>query len=299
MLLQLKTLVDSLYAAPQIHSLFHYTSYDAMLSIVSTGTLWASDIYYLNDSTELSGSLDVFLTAANAEGLSKNFTEDLQRKLIAWFERGGLLSTDGSIYSESPIYVASFAESGDALGQWRGYTPHGRAVSLGISSHFFEKTARRQGFSLGRCIYGKSAQLRVASDLVELMLGTAAESERLAVLDAHSSHSLAFAAAKPHLLRAAALFKDDSFKEEREWRLVSSLEKPGDQYSINYRAGRTVLVPYTKIELKDKDGELPIKDVFLGPNPNPTLALSSLRRFLRSHNSLSYARESHVPYREA
>lgn len=299
MLLQLKTLADSLYAAPQIHQLFHYTSYDAMLSIVSSGSLWASDIYYLNDSTELSGSLQIFLTAARAGSLSSRFNEGLQRKLIDWFERGGLLNTDGSVYSESPIYVASFTEFGDALGQWRGYTPHGRAVSLGVSSHFFEKTALRQGFSLGRCIYGESAQLKVASELVELMLGTAAESERLAVLDAHSSQALAFAAAKPQLLRAAALFKDDSFTEEREWRLVSSVERPGDQYSVNYRAGRTVLIPYTKIALKDKDGELPINDVFLGPNPNPSLALSSLRRFLQTHNSRSYARISNVPYREA
>src|SRR5579872_678399 len=49
----LDQLADGLYAEQPDRPLFHYTSITAMRSIVSEGCLWATDLRYMSDASEL------------------------------------------------------------------------------------------------------------------------------------------------------------------------------------------------------------------------------------------------------
>jgi hypothetical protein len=41
--------------------LYHYTTTDALLGILQAGSLWATDIRFLNDSTEFTFARDLFV----------------------------------------------------------------------------------------------------------------------------------------------------------------------------------------------------------------------------------------------
>lgn len=49
----MKSIVEPLYRDKPAGTLYHYTSLDAVQSILREGGLWATDIHYFNDSTEL------------------------------------------------------------------------------------------------------------------------------------------------------------------------------------------------------------------------------------------------------
>ena len=51
------------------------------------------------------------------------------------------------------------------------------------------------------------------------------------------------------LLMCAALLKHPAFKEEAEWRMVSSVVKRYAPSDIRYREGRSCLVPYRELSL--------------------------------------------------
>jgi hypothetical protein len=83
-------------------------------------------------------------------------------------------------------------------------------------------------------------------------------------------------AAFEHLLvEVGAFFKDPSFIEEREWRLVSH---PIDirLSNVGFRSGRSMLTPYFRIPLGDDLGEV-IEGVTVGPCPHPKLSADSVR----------------------
>jgi hypothetical protein len=103
------------------------------------------------------------------------------------------------------------------------------------------------------------------------------------------------------IFSCGAFFKDQSFKEENEWRLIGL----GGGRCPKFREGKSTIVPYVDIEF---DREVPpIKHVYVGPCPNPQLSELSVQSLLRRQNLLteiqpgrwSYdVRNSGVPYRD-
>ncbi len=52
-------ITDKLYSDIPDDTLYHYTTFKGLIGIVKTGTLWASDIRYMNDSAELMHTADL------------------------------------------------------------------------------------------------------------------------------------------------------------------------------------------------------------------------------------------------
>ena len=74
------------------------------------------------------------------------------------------------------------------------------------------------------------------------------------------------------LARVGAAIKDESFREEREWRLVWF---PGPSDWIKYRTHRNVVVPYCDWPNTERL-QLPFSEVVLGPHRDPELARRAL-----------------------
>jgi hypothetical protein len=65
----------------------------------------------------------------------------------------------------------------------------------------------------------------------------------------------------------APKFKDTSFEEEHEWRLICRGDL--DYMNVQYRAGRSHLVPYITVSLENISGV--IREIMVGPGPNKEL----------------------------
>lgn len=101
------------------------------------------------------------------------------------------------------------------------------------------------------------------------------------------------------ILQLFAIIKNPSFKEEREWRLIS---KYYDKYTVpdvKFREGASMLVPYTEIKIGGKKSGQPIFErVYLGPSQNINLSMSALSSFLSNKGTCNEVVYSGIPYRE-
>ena len=55
----MKDIIASLYADLPDETLYHYTNLKGLLGIVESRVLWASDIRYMNDASELKHTVDL------------------------------------------------------------------------------------------------------------------------------------------------------------------------------------------------------------------------------------------------
>ena len=121
-----------LEAEPTPNVIYHYTDARGLRGILETGKLWFTDIFYLNDPTELRHSLSFavdFLRKEAAKGSPalKLFLEHL----------GTMLSRD--IEEIAHFFVCSFSKSSDELGQWRAYADDGRGFAIGFDGKALEE----------------------------------------------------------------------------------------------------------------------------------------------------------------
>lgn len=105
----------------QANFLYHYTNNTGLIGILNSKSIWMTDINYLNDHQEYKH----FLKYLEISYQEKSATMSNQMK--HWTQP--LLDDVLNPSNLSRIFVASFSENSDSLGQWRGYS-EGRGFNL-------------------------------------------------------------------------------------------------------------------------------------------------------------------------
>jgi hypothetical protein len=118
--------------------IYHYTNDVGLRGILETGQLWLTDIFSLNDPSELSHGFSHAIKVmhertANGPPESKAFA----KKFAAY----PLLE----IQESTPFFMCSFSSCGDDLGQWRAYADNGRGYALGFDAKALEAGFTRDG----------------------------------------------------------------------------------------------------------------------------------------------------------
>jgi hypothetical protein len=99
------------------------------------------------------------------------------------------------------------------------------------------------------------------------------------------------------LHRYAPILKHPSFREEREWRIIS---RPlmNSLKSFDFREGNALLVPFYKFPLCAEHLPFNIHEVVIGPAPDQERSKSSVRSLLVRHDlETASVRVSEVPFR--
>lgn len=286
-------ITESLYAERPKDTLYHYTSFTGVLGIVSSQVLWASDIRYMNDSAELRHTADLVKAEVTERIASGHDCPQLLNYFIDWVEHR---ITNGHI-----LFGASFRSNGNLLSQWRGYSAMGKGASLGFDAEYVSFCAAEQEFRLGRCVYDSNGQRTLIAKIVDAVEALAAQGDISdSNADAEVCHSL-FQELETDLLRIAAILKHPSFEEEQEWRLVSPVISDYMAAPVFFREGRSMLVPFMKFRLALQSArEMQMDHVFLGPTPNISLSMNSMKMCLakngiRPRRGIEYCQ---IPYRQ-
>lgn len=282
----------SLFATPPAETLYHYTTLSGLLGIVGSGVLRASDIRYMNDSAELRHTLDL---------LNSHIT----RRIVAGVDNPAMLNElqewlSHRIASGSLLMGASFRANGNLLSQWRGYSVHGKGVSLGFDPQHILRCARGQQFQVGKCLYDPSRQRALVDRIIDGVEQLAAEQAPRGEAPGGSSWHHVFEQVEGDLLRIAAVLKHPSFEEEQEWRLVSPVIAHTDHPAVHFREGHSMLVPYYAFDLTCDGAGMRLEHVYLGPTGNIDLSMNSLELYLDHHGvaparGISYCQ---IPFRQ-
>jgi hypothetical protein len=249
---------------------YHYTTIGGLHGILSCGIFRASDVSYMNDTSELSYSYSVF-RERHPENLRATF-----RGVDDGMQEHSLLDpvkavTDSLQRAPSNVMfcAACFCGARDELSQWRAYGDRGGGCALVFNGRLLQANVRRQPRLIaGPIIYCPKQQYAVIDALEREHGGDVTE-----------------------LIRKfgyiAPFMKNPVFQQEEEWRIGrfhnSDIERRGGELSnlIDFRTSKGMFVPFACLDLTDESPRrLPIVEVMLGPTLNSGAAERSMRLYL-------------------
>jgi hypothetical protein len=284
--------------APAPDTIFHYTKLDTAKAILDSGTLWLSDIFQMNDPSEISYGVEhaIELVAELADGRELEFFADRFKAL----SKGG---TERSAH----YFALSFSHNGDELGQWRAYADDATGVALGFDGNILEQAfatnggPRPDGNSTFPIFY-EDAKLRaiqenLVSVLKPVVTAPTGKGYPEPILRAFMSGTVVeFAVSVVHL---ALYFKHHAYKAEDEYRFLNI--QRGDMPAVGTVDHNTVLGPCRHISFDWKTfAPNSLKEIVIGPAADEARARASLERWLDSDGydlKSIKIRKSPMPYR--
>jgi len=264
-----------LFAERPTDLLYHYTSLSGFIGIVESQVLRASDIRYMNDSAELKHTIHLLheeISTRLSQGCEQT---KLLNQLAQWL--------DHRIVSGPMLFGGSFRANGNLLSQWRGYSVHGKGISLGFNPDYIMACADAANFRVGKCIYDINEQKTLAAAIVDAILALAQQQ------NSRDYFEPVFEQVEGELLAIAAILKHPSFAEEQEWRIVSPVISTIAERPIYFREGKAMLVPYYAFALHLQGQAMQLHHVFVGPTNNNDLSMNSVKLFLAQKQMLPAA----------
>lgn len=269
--------------------LYHYTTGEGLISLVTKRELWATDIFYLNDKTELVYGIDLAideLRSGRVPDAYKHGVAEAMDKLSGLREIRPYLTAHR-------VYVCSFSEKLDDLSQWRSYCPQG-GYAVELPLRMLSASAKRQGFCLVACAYKEEEQREqirksLEAGVARFSRGGEPSREQAEVLVGI-------------LLAVSAMMKHPKFETERECRLLYALPRVDDiKGKLNkdeFRSRSSLIIPYQKMKLSEK--VLKHVKVHVGPSQYVEESAAAAGRLLRCSNGDDFKKrviKSEVPYR--
>ena len=260
-------------------TLFHYTTPIGLLGISHSKNIWATDIRFLNDKKELQHILDITHSILDdfykvddnpkkIKEINYDFIEGLRINLVREWR--------------PEVYVASFTENGDILSQWRGYCPNG-GFSIGFHYDMLSQIAIKHDSFLVPCVYDFKSQKQMIEELLvscnKKYVEAIKDDNQKNIDELANSISNEFLIA---LFALAPMFKHKSFKEEREWRIVSS-RFYGVKQEIKFRANESNIIPYIEISLCQSEEDINFKEIFVGPASSNQFSIEAVLRLLEKN----------------
>jgi hypothetical protein len=196
------------------------------------------------------------------------------------------------------LFVASLSENGNLLSQWRGYCEYGAGISIGWDTDYLEELSRQNNFIIAKCIYDQKEKHRVAQTMVERIYSVASRDGPDEQANQTQSYHPIFSRLEHELLRISAVFKNASFSEENEWRLISSCISNYQKADIKYRAGKFALIPYIEFNLETAITKPRIFELIIGPSPMANQSINSAGMLNSKLGVSPHIVNSGIPYRE-
>lgn len=276
------------YLYENVEYLYHYTNLNGMLGIIETLGFWATHIKYMNDSKEYLHGLS--LCNKIIENYSKNGTSDQVKFLNKVSE---CLNDE-----DSENFVISLCSNGDLLSQWRGYSRGQYGVSIGFSyNEIFNFTTSRDNEYLHpqKVIYNTEVQKGIITEILEIgVKNIEFQGLDLYIIPKEIARTLKY---------LIPLFKDISFSEEKEWRIVTTnFSESEEKHPLKFRTRDNIIVPYVSLPLRKKMSEekenLPINQIIVGPSDSNDFTMESINYFLKEKNyHNTKVIRSTIPYR--
>lgn len=274
---------------------YHYTSTDGLLGILEGGQLRATDLRYLNDTSELhyglAEMLRIYETVSQSPTRRESFVDQLAvlYGVENWQTVGPLKMTEVLALAREPfdavstaivnsigdsllIGVACFCIEGDLLSQWRGYGIGGYA--LGFDAHELRGAVSQQYLPLTAVMYRRPG-------VRQALRSVSAQTAKLVETGSGQQPGLIQKTVTLPLLGFAAQIKHPTFTSEQEYRLGDAIF--GNASGWKFRGGALGIVPYVDIDLRQTStGRMPLREIYLAPAPEVALRETAVRALLLS-----------------
>lgn len=294
--------------------IYHYTNDAGLRGILETGKLWLTDIFNLNDPSELQHGL---LLASQILNQRTDSSSEGVKAFIKHFEKFGKL---GANTEEANYFVCSFSAHGNDLGQWRAYADNGRGYALGFSTKLLEKAfidngsedpsnpglhpqfvdskADQRFLKTFRITYEDAQLTKIDAEIIDLMsnLIELPAKKRLLRPTLVSYFAGLLTTLVVRVLEAGLHFKHEAYSNEQEYRFLEVHRKmTPDQVKVRSRPYS--LVKYREFDWK-KTNSGALKEIVVGPAADPQRGLQFAKDCRKMFSSTSVEiTQSRIPYR--
>ena len=212
---------------------YHYTSTDGLLGIITKQEIWFGNVDDLNDVTEIDYAFDQIIEPAilKCDSLTAEQKKRIQELIAIVRNRNfSLVQGDGVSACGINIFVLSTSKNGNSYTLWNNYTKNpskaGFAVSMdnySFSSAILKELEIRERTDdssvknwlfLGNVVYGRAKQEEIADRYVErLSYNLEGKGEEF--------QEIIYEAFVEGLLLLSLFMKDEEFSKEDEYRYVA------------------------------------------------------------------------------
>ena len=290
----------TLDAQPVPSTVYHYTDSPGLLGILESGKVRLTDIFGLNDPSEIRHGVNHACEILAAETKGGHPAAGVFAKKFSAVMNGGI---DASAH----FFVACFSRDGDDLGQWRAYGDNGRGFAIGFDGELLDKAFVKQGTenipgnstfpvtyndALLRDIHQQL--VREVLPLIEMPAGRQLSNSAINEFMKELSVSLSVC-----VIRAAMFFKHEAYRNEQEYRClqIRGMDQPVDD--LKHWVRRYSLIRFTDFDWKSQDPNV-LREIVIGPAANEDAARSFAHDCLRAggfDSKKTNVRRSGIPYR--
>lgn len=292
-----------------IGTIYHYTSPEGLQGIFDTSSLFATDMYFLNDANE--GMYVINLIRENIGSLCKG-----NAKLIDYVQKELNLIESGKWGELIHNYTISFSQNGDSLEMWNYYTKGNSIQGYNIGFDIEKLAASIQIEILddngnpikrnkdkhlvlyqGKVIYDRARQLSLIESIFDVFYSKYQElnDEQMLSLVAHYMVSKS--------INYGQFFKSKEFAIEEEYRFIFSTyllkgkdnSEKGIPFKERFRIHGGCIIPYQKCTFDMKS----VSDVTFSPSLFNDMAEAGLCRLLDQYGIVGDSRikKSNIPLR--
>jgi hypothetical protein len=246
--------------------IYHYTNDTGLKGIIESGKLWFSDIFGLNDPSELRHGLAV------AIDVLKSRIADARPEVAMFASQLERFDVDAGIEAAGHFFICCFSGDGDDLGQWRAYADDGRGYTLAFDAAALEDAfCRRNGkpipqHSTFRVTYDDAELTRIQTSLVDLIDPLISLPRRVPAksdaLNAYMSDLLVYHAM--NVIRGVMFFKHEGYRNEKEFRFQQLFRRDRPAPGVKYRKRPHSLIRYREFDWKTVAGRS-LKEIVIGP----------------------------------
>lgn len=254
-----------------VKEVFHYCDATGLYGILTSKCLWASDIFSLNDASEVEYAMKL------VADVSKEYPA------VAPIVEKILDGTLMEMYRSWDVHVCCFSSDEDSLSQWRAYGSGGHGFAIGLNRELLEEEARsRNDFTVVPILYSKEKQRTLVKEFWE---GVSS------LLTTFTPRTKSIAAILSRLVTLMIPLKHPAFADEHEWRIFTIRVDPTAPL---FRPIRGAIVPYSRIGLKDEH----FTRIVQGPTVHKKVGERSIKSFL-IQNGLGHVdvQSSEIPLR--
>jgi hypothetical protein len=277
--------------------IYHYTNDVGLRGILETGQLWLTDIFSLNDPSELSHGFSHAIKIMNEKAIngppeSKTFAKNFAAYPLA------------EIQESMPFCMCSFSSCGDDLGQWRAYADNGRGYALGFDAKALEAGFTRDGAtqipnrSTFPVTYEDAKVARIHCQIVEKMFG---------LISLPRERNLQDAARRPYMevlqilltvrtLEAALYFKHGAYANEKEYRFLHGCMANAPP-AVKLRTRPYSLVKYKEFDWRKGVAAETLKRIVVGPAADQKAAQFAQDCLSSFYPGAVEITHSEIPYR--